>query len=187
MINKNVLGGTLFLQLVVAAALYFSHAGGAGNTATPLVATGDVSKVVITDGKSTATLAKSGDKWQVDKQDADNGKITSMLDTLGKLKVSVPVAGSASGRERFEVTEQKFQRHVTLFAGDKQVGDLYFGTSPGFRQSHVRRAGDDNVYAVAFNNYDLGVMAGDWVAPPPPPPPSDKPAEANPTPPAGNK
>ena len=25
MINKNVLGGTLFLQLVVAAALYFSH------------------------------------------------------------------------------------------------------------------------------------------------------------------
>ena len=186
MINKNVLGGTLFLQLVVASALYFSHgAGSTGKAAVPLAVTSDVSKVVITDGKSTATLEKSGDKWQVDKQAADNGKITSMLDTLGKITVHVPVASSASGRERFEVTEQKFQRHVTLFAGDKQVADLYFGTSPGFRQSHVRRASDNDVYAVAFNNYELGATTGDWVAPPPPA--ADKPAEANPTPPADNK
>ena len=40
---------------------------------------------------------------------------------------------------------------------------LYLGTSPGFRQSHVRRAGEDEVYAVKLNSYELPSQHTSWL------------------------
>src|SRR5690606_13029986 len=57
----------------------------------------------------------------------------------------------------------KFQRHLTLSKDDSTLGELYFGTSPGFRQTHGRRAGEDAVYSLAFNSIDLPVDASDWL------------------------
>src|SRR5690606_26226213 len=66
-------------------------------------------------------------------------------------------------RERFEVTEDNYQRRLAFYQGDELLGSYYFGTSPGFRQTHVRRDGENDVYAVSFNNFDLPTDANDWL------------------------
>ena len=57
----------------------------------------------------------------------------------------------------------KYQRRLQLKQGDKELGEYYFGTSPGLRQTHGRRAGEDEVYALAINNYDMPADANDWL------------------------
>src|SRR5690606_1126301 len=53
---------------------------------------------------------------------------------------------------------------LTLAEGDNTLGELYFGTSPGFRQTHGRRAGEDEVYNLAFNSViDLPSDRNDWL------------------------
>ncbi|HTR00325.1 MAG TPA: DUF4340 domain-containing protein [Candidatus Acidoferrum sp.] len=165
MLNKNILGGVLAVQLVLAAALYFTNlASSHSQLATPLVAgASEVDKLVVTDGKTTATVTKAGDGWQAGKLPASAIKVSTLLEELGKLGTRFPVVSSAAGRERFEVDDKKFQRHLTLYHGDKTVADLYFGTSPGFRQTHVRRAGDSDVFAVAYNNNELQATDADWL------------------------
>lgn len=162
--NKKILSGVLAAQVVLAGALYFMQAAGSGSAApAALVAAGDINKLTISDGTVTTTVEKNGEGWLVNKLPANNAKVSNLLESLGKLTVQYPVVNSSSGRERYEVADQKFQRHLTLANNDKTVADLYFGTSPGFRQTHVRRAGEDAVYAVTFNNFDLGSDSSEWI------------------------
>jgi len=167
--TKIVLGATLAAQLLLAGALFANRAGNeAAQAPVPWLEfpASDVTRIVIADANDSTTLARTGERWQLsDMQQlpANQGRITSLLDDFGKLTTRWPVAQSASGRERFEVSEDKFQRHLQLYNGDTLLGDFYFGTSPGFRQTHARRAGEDAVYAMAFNNFDLPVDANDWL------------------------
>lgn len=126
----------------------------------------DVNKVVISDGTSATTLVKAGDRWQLvslGDLPANRGRLTTLLQTLEGLRTRWPVVSSDSGRERFEVTEEKHQRHLQLFTGEDLRGDYYFGTAPGFKQTHARRADEDEVYALAFNNFDLPADSNDWL------------------------
>lgn len=167
--TRTILSATLAAQLLVAGALILSNSGNdASRSAEPWLsfATADVDRIVIADANGSATLGKNGDSWQLNELQqlpASTGRITTLLDNLSKLTTRWPVAESESGRERFEVAEDKFQRHLQLYDGDKLLGDYYFGTSPGFRQTHARRAGEDEVYALAFNNFDLPVDDNDWL------------------------
>ena len=43
------------------------------------------------------------------------------------------------------------------------IGELYLGTSPGFRRTHARRAGQSDVYSVAVNTYDLPDSTEGWL------------------------
>ena len=47
--------------------------------------------------------------------------------------------------------------------GGDTLGDIFVGTSPGFKRSHVRKHGADEVYSVAINTFDLPVTASDWL------------------------
>ncbi len=46
---------------------------------------------------------------------------------------------------------------------DKVVGDLYLGTSPGFKKVHARRADSDDIYAITFANYEATARTDDWL------------------------
>lgn len=167
--TRTILGATLAAQLLLAGAISLSNFGNdASRSAEPWLtfATGDVDRIVITDASGSAILGKDGDSWQLSELQqlpANSGRITTLLDNLAKLTTRWPVAESESGRERFEVADEKFQRHLQLYDGDTLLGDYYFGTSPGFRQTHARRAGEDEVYALAFNNFDLPIDDNDWL------------------------
>ena len=168
--TKNWLGGLLAVQLALAAGLALNTLRERSvDTSAPLLdfATTDVDRIVIDDNASkSTTLALDGESWELESLNglpANQSKTRSLLESLAALKTTTPVVSTAAGRERFEVTEDNFQRRLRLYDGEELLGEYYFGTSPGFRRTHGRRADDDAVYALSFNNFDLPGDSNDWL------------------------
>jgi Domain of unknown function (DUF4340) len=93
----------------------------------------------------------------------DAEKVSQLLDKLFAADAPWPVATSAESAKRFEVTADKFQRRIQLLVADQVAGDLYLGTSPGFRKVHARLAESDDVYAITFANFEATTKPDDWL------------------------
>lgn len=167
--TRILLAAALAAQTALAGVLWIANsAAEQAPAAAPLLRfpSAQITKVVISDGAGSTTLEKSGDRWQLPalaNLPASATRMTTLLQTLEGLQTRWPVVSSASGRERFEVTDEKFQRQLQLFDGEELRGAYFFGTSPGFKQTHARRAEEDEVYAVSFNNVDLPADSNDWL------------------------
>jgi len=163
------LGGVLTVQLVLVAILQWSEWQGVDSKpATPLLATESkaVNKIEISDGKQSVVLHKINDSWQLPELyqlPADGFKVSELISQLKRNKTQWPVATSKSAKTRFEVAEDKYKRRIKIWSGDKVVSDVFVGTSPAFRQSHVRRAGEDEIYAVEINSYSINLVDSDWL------------------------
>ncbi len=72
------------------------------------------------------------------------------------------VANTASSHQQLEVADDNYQRRVSISSGDDSA-EILVGTSPGFKRSHVRKEGADEVYSVAINTYDLPTNTTDWL------------------------
>lgn len=136
--------------------------------AQPLLAVGiaDIDRVVIQDASNNTTLQKTGDQWQLPELQqlpVDKQKLEGILQKLEGTKLTWPVTTTASSHERFEVSDGKFERHIELFQGDNKKAELWLGTSPGFKKIHLRRAGEDQVYAVELTSFEFAAEAKDWL------------------------
>ena len=167
--NRHVkaLSLLLALQLAVLGGILLWHQRAASTpTGTLLqVDRAKVDGIVIIDDKGVKlALQRTDAGWTLpDSQPVDAEKVGQLLDKLLAASAPWPVATSTESAKRFEVAPDKFQREIQLLARDQVVGDLYFGTSPGFKKVHVRRADSDDVYAVAFANYEATTRADDWI------------------------
>ncbi|WP_020676855.1 DUF4340 domain-containing protein [Geopsychrobacter electrodiphilus] len=94
---------------------------------------------------------------------ADGAKIDGLLKSLTDLRRPWPVAENDSADKRFKVADDSFERRLTLRHGDKELGSLLLGSSPGFRKVHARVAGEKNVYDIPFSTYQVSLKAADWV------------------------
>ncbi len=163
------LAGLLAVQVVLAGGLFwYKEQAIPEATNEPLLSfePAAINKLVIADADSSVTLQKSGDQWQLPGLHNLPGvdqKVPELLNKLKEAKVRWPVATTESSRERFEVDEKKFQRRVEVFAGDKKMGEVLLGTSPGFRKVHVRRPDDNEIYAVNLNTFDMPVADTEWL------------------------
>ena len=90
-------------------------------------------------------------------------QVAALITRLLELKQGFAVATTAGAAKRFKVADDLFQRHVVLKAGESVVGDLYVGTSPSFRQIHVRKAGSNGVVVVELSTYELETAADKWL------------------------
>src|SRR5690606_5406739 len=54
-------------------------------------------------------------------------------------------------------------RHVQFFDGERLLGELYLGTSPGLRQTHTRRAGEDAIYNLPISSFEFAGDNNDWM------------------------
>jgi len=169
---QKVLSGVLALQLVLAAGLLWDASARqqAQTQAVQLVQTETdaLQRLEIAGDDEHVTLVRNDGQWQLPELHhlpVDSDKLDTLLTKLTALKGNWPVATSNSARERFEVAEDKFRKHLKLYTGegDTPALDLFVGTSPGFRKVHVRRAGDDAIYAVALNSFDLPETADSWL------------------------
>ena len=166
---QSRLGGLLVLQLLIAAGLFWaSQQQQRQSLQEPLLSFEKslVDRVSISADDSTVTLRKNGDLWQLPELHqlpVSGTRLDDLLAKLADLSGGWPVATTASGRERFEVAADNYQRHLQLYQGEKAVAELFVGTSPGFRKVHVRRAGEDAVYAAALNSYELPASGSDWL------------------------
>ena len=102
--------------------------------------------------------------WSLpDGNPADESKIERVLEKLAEAEGGWPVATSERTAERFEVTEDSFQKQIAIYAGDEQLVDIYTGTSPSFRKVHARAADGGPIYAIEFSNHEAGTTASSWL------------------------
>lgn len=160
----------MVLQIGLAVAL---HLGGNDTDLqtpnTPLLgfAADAVTTLIITDPeKGELVLQNSGTGWILPgafNAPANADQVTALLTRLAGLKQGYSVATSAAAGKRFKVADDLFQRHVVVKTGESVVGDLYVGTSPGFRQIHARKAGSAGVVAVELSTFELEAGTEQWL------------------------
>lgn len=167
--NKILL--SLFaMQILLAGSLYLgSRPPAADSLQTALLSPGkaQITRITIedSDGKK-AVITRVNDQWKLPdyhELPANQTKVNAAIDKLAQTKSGWPIATTQGSHQRFEVDENKFKTRITLANGDKVVEKLYLGTSPGFRQLHVRKDGEDAVYSVRLNDFDYPVSDESWL------------------------
>jgi hypothetical protein len=164
-----ILSGLLLAQLVLAVAVNLTgDEYGAFESREKLLAFDRqaVNGLRIEDGEQHVRLLLKDGKWQLPEDEgfpADGQRVDGLLDKLAALDKGWPVATTGTAARRFKVADEQFERKLTLLAGDESLVELYVGTSPGFRKVHVRPAGADEIFAVAFNTWEASAKPDDWI------------------------
>lgn len=163
--NRAMLAGLLALQvLIVGAVLAWNVRSPEEPDAFFDFNPDEITSFQILTEDHTIDVNKVEDAWQLgDGKPADAEKVNDVLSKLASAPTGWPVATSSSTAERFEVTEDSFQKRLTLRVGDDVVADAYFGTSPGYRKVHVSQADGGPVFAIEFSNYELGSDNSSWL------------------------
>lgn len=85
-----------------------------------------------------------------------------LLRTLG-LDRELPVEPGPDVLENLKLTDTNFERHVTLFQGEKALANVFIGAAQGPRHAHARIAGEDTAYSVAFGLFEAPPSDGEWI------------------------
>lgn len=124
-----------------------------------------VDQISVQEGENTITLVKKQDDWVIESNQlpAQRVRVDQAIQTLGDMQLGWSVASSDGSHQQLEVADDKYQRRVKVSGGDATLGDIFIGTSPGFKRSHVRVADTDEVYSVAVNAFDFPTKVGEWI------------------------
>jgi len=130
------------------------------------VNTNTINRIHIEDNSGNKViLEKTGGQWVLPdyhKLPIRPSKISSLLGRLNKARTPWPIATTTASHQRFQVADDKFQRRLDFFKGDKQVEGVYLGTSPGFKQVHARNRSADAVFSVGFSAFEAPAKYSDW-------------------------
>ena len=141
--------GLLLAELVPAEVLRLEIVSGSGS---------EKQVVVERDGEASA--------WRVsDLFDyaADGDKVDEALRDLAGLEIASVVSSTAHHHVDFKVAESEFEKRIRLEAGDETV-ELIFGSTGPAGTIHVRRAGEDTVYAVrGYSSWRFSERTKDWI------------------------
>ncbi len=146
-----------------------SDASSASARAPLLAVTADQVDRLVIEARSPSErieLRRQGQSWQVATAEppfpAAAGEVQRLLDRLLALRQGVPVATRAEAHERFALTEDRYERRITLAQGDRTLATLVLGSASGMRQTHVRVVGRDTVHVVDLPAYEVSVRLDDW-------------------------
>ena len=116
-------------------------------------------------GEALLRMTRKGDQWVLpEKGDfpvlpANFEQFTEKL--LGARR-AWPVGQTLVAARQFKVTLDAFERRVRFLKGEDVLGDVYLGSSPGFRKVHARLDGDEHTYAIDFNAFDAPTDPSLW-------------------------
>lgn len=165
----NILALLLVAQLVLAAGIGLNEGDiSTGGDPAPLLGFDDQEiDGIILEGPDEAkmTLARKDGAWTLpDSGDfpANGSRVERLIEKLGALRSGAPVATSSGARKRFKVSDEQFERRITLTREDEPVARLYLGSSPGMRLIHARNEESDAIHAVKMAAYDVPVKLADW-------------------------
>ena len=163
-----ILVGLFVAQVAVAGALYFNtwsqRAVRPQGSFLALDST-EVDQLSIEGEGESVKLSKEQDAWRLASTGlpADASRVESTIQSISDMQLGWAVASSTASHQQLEVADDKYQRRIKIGSGGSTVGDIFVGTSPGFKRSHVRKEGGDEVYSVAINAYDLPAGLSDWL------------------------
>ena len=163
--KQNVLIGLFVLQVLVIALFLVTQSGGVRTPEAFLefdIAAVDQLRITSTD--ESIKLTKDGEQWLLpDGNPADGSKVDSVIGKLADSGADWPVATTQSAAKRFEVTQQSFQKRISIYSGQDLLADLYLGTSPSFRKVHARLANKSDIYSIEFSNFEAGTSLSAWL------------------------
>lgn len=160
------LAGLFGIQLVLAVVLFNVQGREPATLNEPLLSVDSAAldRIEISSADGRIELQKKDGQWQMgDGLPVADSRINELLKQLEALRRGWAVATTDEAAKRFEVTEEKFKRKVRLLQGDQEVDALLVGTSPSFRQSHVRKPGDDEIYSVKLDEFSLATDRDNWL------------------------
>jgi hypothetical protein len=160
----------LGFQLILAAILWTSSSDYTAYKAKEPLLTFDAAKVdqieIGESGANAVLLAKQDGKWTVPSLagfPADDAKVSGLLTKIAGLKKGWPVASSSEAARRFKLTDETHERLIAFKSGGKEIGRLFIGTSPAFKQAYARAGNESSIYSVAFAAYDAGARGEEWM------------------------
>ncbi len=169
----NRLATTLALvlaaQLLLTAAFFWPRENpgeSEARTALLQLSPADIDRIVVSSATDSLLLMQQGEDWimpDYHRLPVQQGRLERVREELPGLARGWPVASSDAAVERFQVAPGNYQRKIEFFAGENSAGELFIGTSPGFRKVHIRPVGEEAVYAVEFNAFELPAAAGEWL------------------------
>ena len=155
------------VQLLIVAGLLLASTTGSSREADLFLSFESdlIDRVTLDDGDGLElSLAKSDDGWSLGSGiPVDDEKMADVLSKLQKLKRPWPVATTSATQDRFEVSDEKYQRHVQLYVSDDIVADFYLGTSPGYRRVHAREVEGDDIFSIDLSNYEIPTTVNEWL------------------------
>ncbi len=115
---------------------------------------------------STLNLTKIDDIWVLSEENkvpVSSQQVESFLDTISGLKRTLAVATTENAAKRFKVSDDDYNYHLIIKGGDTQFADLYFGTSPGFKQIHLRVADTKEIITAGLASHELSPEVEQWI------------------------
>ncbi|MFW2373417.1 MAG: DUF4340 domain-containing protein [Gammaproteobacteria bacterium] len=167
---NQILLAILALQVLIAGGIFVaSQPASPDDIQSSLLAANkdEIDKIIIArNDHKQILLRRVNGQWQLPdyyQLSASQARVNDMLDKLQTTKSGWPVATTQSSHQRFEVSDNNFQKKIILANGDNERQTIYLGSSPGFRQLHIRKKGDDEVYAVKLNSFEFQTESSDWL------------------------
>lgn len=166
-ITQSLLAILFVVQIVVAGILFYQQRSTASIRPDEKLLELDMSAIdqlVIEDAGSSISLRKEAAGWQLSDfgLPAAPNKAETIIENLLAAKTGWAVANRRDSHDQLQVAEDNFNVKVAVYQGD-EVKELYVGTSPGLRRSHVRLAERSDVYSVALNAFELPASSEQWL------------------------
>lgn len=118
------------------------------------------------DAQERVKLARKGDDWVLPEKDdftVKGQEVEGLLSKVASLRSRNRVLTGPTYHEKLEVSDEAYRRKIVLSSGGEEK-TLFVGTSPRFKNVHVRAAGEDAVYQVGeLSESDAGSRAWNWV------------------------
>ncbi len=163
------LGVLLAVQIVMAVGINLSTLWSSAQPgAAPLieVAQNQINRVVLEGPDQTkVVLVKEEETWrlpELEKFPANQHRMNTLLDKVLGANTGAPIAVTSGAKTRFKVSDEAFERRMTLAQNDTTLATLYLGSSPGPRRSYVRADGKDAIFALELAAYEMPVQLADW-------------------------
>ncbi len=125
-----------------------------------------INRIVLEGPDQTkVVLVKEGEAWllpELEKFPADSNRVNTLLGKVLGSKPNTPIAVTSGAKTRFKVSDEAFERRITLAQDDTTLATLYLGSSPGPRRSYVRTGGEDAIFALELAAYEMPVQLADW-------------------------
>jgi len=159
----------LGLQLLVTAAVFWPREDAGDRDARSAIldlAIDRIDRIEVSDSNGSVVLSHTDSGWVLPDYfslPVSASRLDTVLQTLPAKTRGWPVARSSGALERFEVSESNFQRRIRYRAGEDLAGELYLGSSPGFRKVHSRPGDDESVYAIEFSSYEVPASDAEWL------------------------
>lgn len=167
---QRILSAILALQIAIVVVVYWPR-GTAAKAGEPLFGDLSVDEIVkysVSDGEGNRiNLSKSFGQWMLpDAGDffADSQKISTVLEKIVAVQTNRLVTRTPASHKRLQVSDEDYQRRVQFEAEDGEKYILYIGSSSGARATHIRVAGQVEVYLSSeLTSWEFGASATDWI------------------------